>query len=417
MPEVSSPLAESILNPTLSRRQVLQVFAFGATGALRSVLANDSEAEQLQEREAIVSAMNENYTLQRELLLEMNEAVNNRFQLALSKIADQTVAMGYQTRQKFIHTKTIPVNGVATVGYSSHFSMLVEELGLIQEMESYVLDDVDHDYSNFTAGFETLIAEFSVLEASHKKAIMTTPEGKILKSFPEELEQNHCLTEEEYITQLGRALRAPENLEYWRRYFFEYVADDKDQEYYAKHHLHSDAHFFQEASRTLRRVKNGKYQGDCEDLMDVQLKTLLSMGISAIGLHVVVGESGHATCVWSEKSGELYTVHDLGTCGYCVNGALLGGKQSNEYTTMSMMDPDFPNFQRNGYNDFEYALVSVLHRYRLFRRDPFLPLHYESFLVYDRPKKSFVNGNEHVDLAYKIASLQELEKMLIIPHQ
>ncbi len=326
---------------------------------------------------------------------------------------DREEAANFDTKQSALFEELSPENGTSRVGYSKHFEVFRKNNALICDMEKHSHISEDRMFPLLASQFEREEEKMSTLILLHKELIMTNPEGRKLRSFPEEYASNSCLTEDEYMTELARTLGTPENIEYWRRYFFQYTFDSDDSDYYQRNALHCTKHFYQTVPRTLRRIKNGRYLGDCEDLMAMQKMMLEKLGYSAFGFHVHTLHGAHITtiCFDIEPSGK-YSAHDLGTFGYCKNGALLGGYFANEHISANFVSPIETRYSHDGYFEFIDAVASVLHRYKGDDKLRFARILYQKFKIYKRQIVRSIDGKEHSDLEYQDVTLTQLEQMV-----
>ena len=222
-----------------------------------------------------------------------------------------------------------------------------------------------------------------------------------------------------YIAELAAALRADsveqtmKNLEYWRRYNFQYEYDFADAEYYERHRLHNTGDFLQTSDMTLERVKNGKYCGDCEDLMELNLRIFEAMNIPAMGMFVHCGRnSSHMTTLVFEINAENFmTAHELSTCGYCKNGLILGGRKRGEFHTTEFDAPSGQSTCEGGYGSFRGAIASVLFYYHAGHTNPRTDRYVNrSFQIYQEPQVSYKQGKMHIGRKQQVMMLDELEK-------
>lgn len=209
-------------------------------------------------------------------------------------------------------------------------------------------------------GYRKIAHQRYPLERRHKELLMTDATGKRWGLYPEELEENPALTAEEYLDALGNVLRSPEELALFFRYFFAYTYDSPNPEDpLEKGTKERNGEYWQTPWQTVRRVKEGKMLGDCDDLALLARAILQRHGTKTF----VITIPDHMLCTWieREKSG-LLTGRSLCTLGLDRNGRRFG-VASNDMIVSPTYRP-YSSGKDEGYRTPEDALASVLEKYR-----------------------------------------------------
>lgn len=122
------------------------------------------------------------------------------------------------------------------------------------------------------------------------------------------------VSEDEFISLLATWHRTPESLERFIEMKMLYVFDSPVKGVRGRHihgRLFNSGEYHQTPVETIDRYEFGdnKYVGDCDDYAHLLKAILKKQGHDAMVVYV----PGHATCVWTVKSGDEYTAYDLGT--------------------------------------------------------------------------------------------------------
>ena len=147
-------------------------------------------------------------------------------------------------------------------------------------------------------------------------------DGRRLGTLAHERTKNPKMAEAEYFALLCRALDTPEKLAIVSKEWWHYVHDTPDPKDPLREGTEDDhGDYIQTVHETLRREKNGKFCGDCDDIAWLFRSVLREQKKNAQMVIISVKEkndkkSSHALCLWLEKRPDgrfdIYTACNFG---------------------------------------------------------------------------------------------------------
>lgn len=217
--------------------------------------------------------------------------------------------------------------------------------GLLRSVRDYVNCFEDH----YQGGKPVYRIKYSQ-HRPYKKigVLMSDDKGKYFGTFEEQKKLNKKLSPDQYLDFLAKKLNTPQKIATFLNKFMKYTHDTPNLvKPLLEGTTETSQDYWQTAVETVKRVKNGRMLGDCDDYAFLAQAILLRQGKQAF----VVSIPEHAFCVWIEKLDGRYHANTLGTSGLDVNG--------NHYSR------DYDKSRNIGYLTIKEALASVMEKYRI----------------------------------------------------